>query len=73
MIELFKKRMEVVTSVAAYKKEHALPILDAKRESELLERIGEMAGDELGGYAKELYTTFMKVSRDYQEKKLEEK
>lgn len=72
IIELFKKRMEVVTSVAAYKKERSLPILDEKRESELLERIASMAGEELGDYARELYTTVMKVSRDYQEKKLEE-
>ena len=32
MAELFVKRMEAVETVAAYKKERGLPVLDAARE-----------------------------------------
>mgnify|MGYP003301911595 CR=1 FL=1 len=36
IIELWKERMETCLSVAQHKKENNLPILDAKREAELL-------------------------------------
>jgi chorismate mutase len=71
-VSLFKKRMDTVKSVAEYKKENGLPILDEKREAALLERIAILAGDDLGEYAKELYRTMMAVSRSYQAKKLDE-
>ena len=70
IVELFKKRMAIATSVAEYKKEHGLPVLDAARERALLEKISEMAGDELGGYARTLYHTMMDVSKAYQHTKL---
>ena len=70
IVELFKRRMAIATSVAEYKKEHGLPVLDAARERALLEKISEMAGDELGGYARTLYHTMMDVSKAYQHTKL---
>ena len=36
MAKLFEERMEAVREVAAYKAEHALPILDASREVEII-------------------------------------
>jgi chorismate mutase/prephenate dehydratase len=70
LIELFKKRMNIAAEVAEYKKEHGLPVLDAARERALLERISQMAGEELGGYARTLYHTMMDVSKAYQQTKL---
>ena len=70
IVALFKKRMNVAASVAEYKKEHGLPVLDAARERLLLERISQMAGDELGGYARTLYHTMMDVSKAYQQTRL---
>ena len=70
MVELFKKRMEVAASIAEYKKEHSLPVLDAARERALLERISVMAGNELGGYARTLYHTMKDVSKVHQMTKL---
>ena len=67
MVELFKKRMAIAASVAEYKKEHGLPVLDAARERALLERISQMAGDELGSYARTLYHTMLNVSKAYQQ------
>lgn len=70
LIELFKKRMNIAAEVAEYKKEHGLPVLDAARERALLERISQMAGEDLGGYARTLYHTMMDVSKAYQQTKL---
>ena len=47
IIELWKERMALSLSVAEYKKENNLPILDEQREKELLDRIGSLAGEEL--------------------------
>ena len=66
MVELFKKRMAIAASVAEYKKEKGLPVLDAARERALLARISDMAGAEFDGYARTLYHTMLDVSRAYQ-------
>ncbi len=70
MVELFKKRMGIAASVAEYKKEHSLPVLDAARERALLARISDMAGEEFEAYARTLYHTMLDVSRAYQYVKL---
>lgn len=70
IVELWKERMETCLSVAQYKKENNLPVLDAKRETELLNRIGNMAGEELDVYSRVLYDTIMTVSKSYQHKYL---
>lgn len=64
--ELWKERMAASLAVAQYKKEKGLPVLDSKRERELLDRIADMAGEELGVYARVLYDTVMSISRSYQ-------
>lgn len=68
IVELWKERMETCLAVAQYKKENNLPVLDAKRERELLNRVGNMAGEELDVYSRVLYDTIMNVSRSYQHK-----
>ena len=71
IVELWKERMETCISVARYKKENNLPILDEKREKELLDRIKNMAGDELGDYSVSLYKAIMEISRAYQQEFLD--
>jgi len=70
IVALFRKRMGIAASVAEYKKEHGLPVLDAARERSLLCRISDMAGEEFDGYARTLYHTMLDVSRAYQHTKL---
>lgn len=70
MVELFKRRMEVVTQVAAYKKERGLPILDTSRERALLGKVGQAAGDELADYIQSVYRTLLAASRSYETGKL---
>ena len=68
IVELWKERMQTCLEVAQYKKANNMPVLDAARERELLNRIGNMAGEELDVYSRVLYDTIMNVSRSYQHK-----
>ena len=70
IVSALKERMRAVTEVARYKQAHDLPVLDEKREEKVLERVAAMAGDDLGGMARELYRHIMALSRDYQTKML---
>lgn len=70
IVELFKKRMGIAASVAEYKRQNGLPVLDAERERALLSRISDMAGEEFDVYARTLYHTMLDVSRAYQYTKL---
>ena len=66
IVELFKKRMACASSVAQYKAEHGLPVLDSERERALLNKICNLAGEELDTYALTLYNTMLDVSKAYQ-------
>ncbi len=69
MAELFVRRMAAAKTVAAYKKEHGLPILDARREEEVLALHAEAIADEaIRGYYVEYQRALMAVSRQYQER-----
>lgn len=67
MAELFVRRMRVAEEVAAYKKEHALPILDTVREEQVIQTNAKLVEDET---LREYYINFirnnMAVSRAYQ-------
>jgi len=66
MLSLFLRRMEVSRSVAEYKAEHNLPILNHAREREILGEMTEKAGDEFENYVKTFYSVMMDLSRSYQ-------
>lgn len=65
---LFEERMHAVATVASYKMEHGLPILDEGRERELIERNSAYIKDEV---IRSYYVTYQKsamaISRAYQE------
>ncbi len=67
MAELFVRRMRAAEKVAQYKKEHALPILDAEREEAVVQTNVRLIEDET---LREYYVNFirnnMAVSRAYQ-------
>ena len=67
MAELFCKRLEAVKEVAEYKAEHALPILDASREAEIIEKNASIIKN---AEYKAHYINFLKnnmqISRSYQ-------
>ena len=69
MAELFVRRMRAAEKVAQYKKEHALPVLDATREEQVVQTNAKLVEDET---LREYYINFirnnMAVSRSYQER-----
>ncbi len=70
LVRLYTERMAVSSQIADYKREHGLPVLDHKRERELLAKISNLAGPELKKYARVLYESILATSRAYQDKKL---
>lgn len=70
IVRLYCERMSVSSKIADYKRENSLPVLDHKRERELLAKISTLAGPELERYARVLYQSVLATSRAYQDKKL---
>ena len=57
MAELFVRRMRAAEKVAQYKKEHALPILDAAREEQVVQANAKLVEDET---LREYYVNFIR-------------
>ena len=72
LVKLFVQRMEVSAQVAAYKKEHQLPIFVQTREQEKLDDVAQKAGVEMADYTKALYGAIFELSRSYQSKLIDE-
>lgn len=72
LVDLYIRRMNCSARVAEYKREHGMPVLDASRERALLNKISELSGSELEGYARTLYSTILDLSRSYQHARLGE-
>ena len=73
LVELFKKRMDLCASVAEYKRENGLPVLDASRERALLNKIAQLSGEDFEEYSRVLYATILDLSRAYQHSMLDSK
>lgn len=63
---LFVKRMELAASVAKYKAENNLPILNRSRERDVVSRLTAMYPEDMSLYLKTLYNTLFDLSRSYQ-------
>ena len=71
IVALFERRMQVVVEVAQIKKENGLAILDANREKEVIQKVQSYLKDAtLKEELAEAYETLMKVSKDYQKKRM---
>ncbi len=66
LVSLFAERMQTAANIAAYKKEHGLPVLDAERERKKLVEISQMAPDGMDNYTVRLYSLLFELSRSYQ-------
>lgn len=69
LIPLLKKRMLCSLEVAKIKKEQNLPILNEKREQEIIENVTEKGG-EFGSYIASIYREIMGVSKEAQQAEL---
>ena len=68
LVKLFVDRMNVSAKIAAYKKEHQMPILVPAREREKLQDVAQKAGPEMANYTRVLYSMLFELSRSYQGK-----
>lgn len=69
MLDLFLKRMEMSRLIGLYKKEHKLPIIDERREKELIQKQKEMLSNEqIWPYYKSFLKEVMQISKEYQKK-----
>ncbi|MEG2073261.1 MAG: chorismate mutase [Angelakisella sp.] len=66
MLELFERRMEVVSRISKYKESRGLPVRDEIREQEIIASVGEQVGEELAPYATRFTRAILEISRDYQ-------
>lgn len=67
MAELFCQRMAAVKQVAAYKAAHHLPVLDASREEQVVNKnLARLSDPELAPFYEEFIRSQMALSRLYQ-------
>lgn len=68
LVALLEKRMVCVGQIIEYKEQQGLPVLDQRREREVLEKVGSLVTDEQ--YRSTIQAQFrdlMARSRDFQE------
>lgn len=70
LVALFTERMATAADIAAYKKAHQLPVLDAARERQKLRQIAELAPAALQNETQTLYRLLFALSRSYQNRLL---
>ena len=70
LVALFGERMDVVSEIAAYKKDSGTAVLDQKRENEKLKSVSQMAQPQLENYVRILFNTLIDLSRSYQRQSL---
>jgi len=67
MRDLFLKRMDISKKIGQYKKEHGLPILDLKREEELIKKYTMRLNEKSLVHSYEQFLIhLMKLSKDIQ-------
>lgn len=66
IVELYRERMDCALKIGAWKRERGLPVLDTERERELLNRVGDLAGEENASEVRALFSLLMARSRSRQ-------
>lgn len=73
MVELFEKRMEIISDVIQYKIEKGLPVLNSLREAEVIEKnMNYLKNKDLSPYLKVFYNEIMNLSKNYQKLQMDE-
>lgn len=68
MAALFEKRMKSANTIAKYKIEHGLPVVDKERERVLIDKnVGYIQDAALEPYYREFFNKILKVSKNYQQ------
>lgn len=73
LVELFEKRMEIVTGVAKYKVENNIPVLNSSREDQVIQKnIDYLKNKDLKNYLKDFFINLMDLSKDYQNHQIDD-
>ena len=68
ILKLYEERMDVVGSIAKYKIENNLPVYDAKREDEKIDKVfADVTNKKYADGAAQLFITLMQASKEMQE------
>ena len=70
-VKLFEERFAAVEQIADYKLEHDLAVLDAARETAIIEKRTQEVAEPLRPYFMEWYREMLKQSREYHKKRIE--
>ncbi|MCR5684966.1 MAG: chorismate mutase [Lachnospiraceae bacterium] len=70
LIRDFTDRMKLAGEISDYKKEHGIPVLDRKRETEKLRSIMDKSPEEIREYSAQLYSMLFEFSRSYQNRRI---
>ena len=65
MVDLFTRRMEIVTEIALWKQEQGMPVLDRSREESILQRLAALHPEQ-GENIRRLYEAMFEISREAQ-------
>lgn len=68
LVRLFNDRMAVAAKVAEYKRQRDLPVLNTRREREILKEVAEKSAPEVANYTRALYSLIFELSRSQQER-----
>ena len=68
LLDLIERRLKIAESVAAYKKENNLGIIDSNREASLLKRIQSLSSDDLADLNVDIFKAIIRASCKHQEK-----
>lgn len=67
LVELFEKRMNIVTKVAEYKIENNIPILNSTREAEVIKKnVERLNNKDYSQSTEKFFVDLMEVSREFQ-------
>ena len=65
LVTLLLRRMEISKEVAKFKIENNLPVLNEKREKEILDKVAEKCGEQ-GDAVKSVFVSIMDASKELQ-------
>jgi len=68
LLALIERRLKITESVAEYKKENNLGIIDSNREASLLKRIRSLSSDDLADLNEDIFKAIIRASCKHQKK-----
>ncbi len=71
LVSLLRQRLAVSRQIAAYKADGNVPVLDQRREQEILDRVAAVSGRDADA-VRAVYAAILKASRDMQQLLLRE-